>query len=68
MGEVLTTCGFCSCGCGVYVEPRDGRVTAVCPSTNHPVSTGRLCIKGWNGIPALLGADRLRTPLIRRRD
>ncbi|MCX6374848.1 MAG: molybdopterin-dependent oxidoreductase, partial [Armatimonadetes bacterium] len=62
------TCGFCSCGCGAYVEVRDGRVAAVCPSTNHPVSTRRLCIKGWNGIPALLGADRLRTPLIRRRD
>ncbi len=61
-----TTCGLCSCGCAVYVEPKHGRVSALSPSVNHPVSTGRLCIKGWNAIPALSGCDRLRTPLIRR--
>lgn len=61
-----TTCGFCSCGCALYVEPADGRVAALCPSANHPVSCGRLCIKGWNATPAVLGATRLRTPLVRK--
>lgn len=68
MREVLTTCGFCSCGCGAYVEAKEGRVSLLCPSANHPVSTGRLCMKGWHGIPSVLGADRLRTPLIRKGD
>ena len=68
MGEVLTTCGFWSCGCGFYVEPRNGRVAALFPSVKHPVSTGRLCFKGWNGTADLLGADRLKTPLIRKGD
>ena len=68
MSEVLTTCGFCSCGCGAYVEAKEGRVSLLCPSANHPVSTGRLCMKGWHGIPAVLGPDRLRTPLIRKGD
>ena len=68
MREVLTTCGFCSCGCGAYVQARNGRVSTVCPSVNHPVSTSRLCLKGWNGIPAVLGADRLLTPLVRKGD
>ena len=61
-----TICGFCSCGCALYVEPTDGRVTALCPSASHPVSTGRLCMKGWNLTGAIMGADRLRTPLVRR--
>ena len=60
-----TTCGFCSCGCALYVEPRYGGIGALCPSTTHPVSTGRLCIKGWNATPSLVRADRLRTPLVR---
>jgi len=68
MGIVLTTCGFCSCGCGAYVETRDGRVVALCPSANHPVANGKLCTKGWNGIPSVLSADRLRAPLIRKGD
>jgi len=61
-----TTCGFCSCGCALYVEPTKGRVAALCPSANHPVSAGRLCIKGWNATPALVNDQRLRTPLIRK--
>lgn len=61
-----TTCGFCSCGCALYVEPAEGRVVALCPSATHPVSTGRLCFKGWNATPAVLGAARLRTPLVRK--
>lgn len=68
MNQVLTTCGSCSCGCALYVEPMNGRVAGLCPSEKHPVSTGRLCIKGWNATPAVLGADRLRTPLIRKGD
>jgi formate dehydrogenase major subunit len=35
---------------------------------SHPVSAGKLCITGWNATPALFGADRLQTPLIRRTD
>lgn len=68
MNQVLTTCGSCSCGCALYVEPMNGRVAGLCPSEKHPVSTSRLCIKGWNATPAVLGADRLRTPLIRKGD
>jgi hypothetical protein len=31
----------------MYIEAAKGRVAAMCPSVNHPVSSGRLCIKGW---------------------
>ena len=50
----------------MYVEPDGDRVAALCPSANHPVSKGKLCIKGWNAAPAILGSQRLRTPLVRR--
>lgn len=64
--KVLTTCGLCGCGCGIYVQPEDGAVAAVVPSENHPVNQGRLCIRGWNGVPAVVGPERLQTPLMRR--
>lgn len=66
MIDFPTICGFCSCGCALYVEPTKGRINALCPSANHPVSTGRLCIKGWNATPALVNEQRLRTPLVRK--
>jgi len=68
MIDLPTTCGFCSCGCALYVEPVGNRIAALCPSTNHPVSTGRLCIKGWNATPSVTGENRLRTPLVRKGD
>ncbi len=61
-----TTCGFCSCGCAVYVEPAGSHVAGTCPSASHPVSTGRLCLKGWSAIPGIMGESRLRTPLVRK--
>lgn len=63
-----TICGFCSCGCAFYAEPQAGVITALCASETHPVSSGRLCIKGWNAVRSLIGSDRLRTPLIRREE
>lgn len=66
--KLPTTCGFCSCGCVLYIEPRKGRAMSLCPSANHPVSTARLCFKGWNATPSVLGSDRLQTPLIRKGD
>lgn len=68
MSQVLTTCGLCGCGCGVYVESTGGRLAGLCPSEFHPINAGRLCIKGWNAIPSLLGQDRLITPLVRKGD
>ena len=69
MNPVLTTCGFCSCGCALYIESAAAdRVAGLYPSANHPVSSGRLCMKGWNATPAVLGVDRLTRPLIRKRD
>lgn len=65
MIDVLTTCPFCGCGCGMYLQVEKGRVTGVTPSQRHPVSRGRLCARGWHSYEFIQHPDRLTKPLIR---
>jgi predicted molibdopterin-dependent oxidoreductase YjgC len=64
--NVLTTCVYCGAGCGLYLEVLDGQVVGILPAKNHPVSEGKLCIKGWNAHAFIHHRDRLTKPLIRR--
>lgn len=66
MHAVHTTCPFCSCGCGLYLQVDEGRLVGVMPSRRHPVSKGRLCARGWAAHEAALWGDRLTRPLLRR--
>ncbi len=64
--NTLTTCIYCGCGCGMYVETLDGHITGVWPAKTNAISQGRLCIKGWNVTSFVDHPDRLKTPLIRK--
>lgn len=64
--NILTTCVYCGAGCGLYLQVLDGELVGVLPAKEHPVSQGRLCIKGWNAASFVTHPDRLKTPLIRR--
>ncbi|NYT02506.1 MAG: formate dehydrogenase subunit alpha [Methanosarcinales archaeon] len=66
--KIHTTCVYCGCGCGLFLHVEDGQVVGVSPSPSHPMSRGRLCIKGWLAHEFLRHPDRLRTPLIREGD
>jgi formate dehydrogenase alpha subunit len=66
MKRVLTTCEFCGCGCNFYLGVEDGKVVAIYPSVSHPISQGRLCIKGWQGHEYIHSPERLTTPLIKK--
>jgi formate dehydrogenase alpha subunit len=66
MKDVLTTCAFCGCGCGLYLQIEKGSVTGVTPSQRHPVSRGRLCARGWHVYEFVHHPDRLKKPLIRK--
>mgnify|MGYP001106718789 CR=1 FL=1 len=68
MKRILTTCEFCGCGCNFYLGVEDNRVVAIYPSVSHPVSQGRLCIKGWQGHEYIHSSERLTTPLIKEKD
>ena len=63
--NVLTTCVYCGCGCGIYLQVLDNRVVGSLPAKGHPINEGKLCIKGWNAHDYIYHPDRLTTPLIR---
>ncbi len=65
MGFHLTTCPYCSCGCGLLLQEEDHRLIGTHPSTAHPISRGSLCVRGWNCTTAQSHPDRLTVPLIR---
>ena len=66
--NVLTTCVYCGAGCGLHLEVLDGEIVGVLPANEHPISHGKLCIKGWNAASFVYHPDRLKTPLIRHGD
>jgi formate dehydrogenase (coenzyme F420) alpha subunit len=59
-------CNFCGTGCGHLLQVDDGGVRGVFASPGHPVSRGRLCVRGWHIHELLATEDRISTPLIRR--
>ena len=65
MRSVLTTCGYCGCGCNMYYLEQDGGIVSVSPKADHPVSRGKLCIKGWTGHGFVRHPDRLTQPRLR---
>ncbi len=68
MAHPLTTCTFCGAGCGLHLETQGGRMVGVYPSRSHPASQGRLCVRGWHVHEISSAPDRLRRPLLRRRE
>ena len=68
MKKVLTTCGYCGCGCNFYLNVEDNEVVGVSPKNDHPVSKGKLCVKGWQGYSFVNHKDRLKQPLMREQD
>ncbi len=66
MPHVLTTCPYCGCGCGLYLQVEGRRLLGTTASAGHPVGQGRLCAKGWHAHELATSGTRLRTPLVRR--
>jgi nitrate reductase NapA len=61
-------CRFCGTGCGVMVGVKEGQVVATHGDTQAEVNRGLNCVKGYFLSKIMYGADRLTTPLMRRRD
>lgn len=57
-----TICSFCGCGCGLYFFPEG----FVVPAQNHPVSRGKLCLRGWSYADLQFTPKRLKSPLVLR--
>jgi predicted molibdopterin-dependent oxidoreductase YjgC len=43
----------------------DGKLVGTLPVKEHPISEGKLCIKGWNAHDFVYHHERLTVPLIR---
>jgi len=64
--SVLTTCTYCGCGCNMYLQIINDRITHTLPSKTSPVNEGKLCVKGWYIHEFVQHPNRLKKPLIRQ--
>jgi formate dehydrogenase major subunit len=62
----MTVCPYCATGCGMRLSLRDGRISEVSPDPAHPVSEGKLCLKGLYGFRHVADPGRLTMPLMKR--
>ncbi len=58
-------CGFCSVGCSLDVNMKDGVAVSLTPTKEYPVNLGMACPKGWEALAPLRAPDRATTPLLR---
>jgi formate dehydrogenase alpha subunit len=63
---VPTICPYCSCGCGIYLVVKDGKIIGQEPWKEHPINEGTNCPKGKNSYQFLYSEDRLKMPLVRK--
>jgi thiosulfate reductase/polysulfide reductase chain A len=65
---VPTFCDVCFWKCGAIAAVRDGRLWKVEGNPLDPLSRGRLCPRGSGGVGAHYDPDRLRAPLLRKKN
>ncbi|MFQ5924591.1 MAG: formate dehydrogenase subunit alpha [Dehalococcoidia bacterium] len=63
---VSTTCVYCGCGCGLYLEVLDDELVGTLPCKTHPINEGGLCVKGWSAHEFVTSEKRLRRPLVKK--
>jgi len=56
--EYATVCRECPAGCGMMALVRDGRTHKVEGNPDHPVSRGKLCLRGQTALQGLYNPDR----------
>jgi formate dehydrogenase major subunit len=65
MNYQVGVCNFCGTGCGQFLKTDGRKVLGVAPVIAHPVSKGKLCVRGWHANELLNTNERITTPLIR---
>jgi formate dehydrogenase alpha subunit len=64
--SIRTTCPYCGCGCGIYLNIREQEIVSVSAAPEYSVNNISLCVKGRYGYDFVNNPDRLTTPLIKR--
>ena len=65
--KIPTFCDICFWKCGAIAYVQDGRLWKIEGNPDDPLSRGRLCPRGTGGVGAHFDDDRLKAPLIRRK-
>ena len=61
-------CRYCGTGCGINVAVRNNRVVATHGDVHAEVNRGLNCVKGYFLSKVMYGADRLTSPMLRKRN
>lgn len=64
--HVRTTCPYCGVGCQIDLHVKGGKIVKAMGAHALP-NEGRLCVKGRFGMGFVQHADRLKTPLLRKK-
>jgi molybdopterin-containing oxidoreductase family iron-sulfur binding subunit len=59
-----TTCRQCPAGCGMLVRNREGRALKCEGLPAHPVSDGKLCVRGQASVQGAYHPERLKSPVV----
>jgi len=66
-GVVPSVCPYCSVGCAVNLEVKNGRVIRAIGHDDGPTNAGQLCVRGRFGVVDVVhNQNRLKAPLVRR--
>jgi formate dehydrogenase major subunit len=60
-----TACNFCSCGCGMVGQVRDGKLVNLEGDPEHAINQGALCSKGAAMFATHESDQRVKSPLYR---
>lgn len=63
--ETTTVCPYCSVGCGIIVQTKDGKVINTEGDPEHPTNEGTLCSKGGSLYQIINNPLRLTKPKYR---
>lgn len=66
--KIPTYCDICFWKCGAIAYVKDGKLWKVEGNPDDPLSNGRLCPRGTGGVGTHYDPDRLRAPLIRKKN
>lgn len=63
--EFTSACNFCSCGCGMVMHVRDGKLLNLEGDPDHVINEGALCSKGAGIAEAHWSNQRIKVPMYR---
>ena len=63
-----SVCAYCGVGCEIKVGTKEGKIVGIHPVIESPVSKGHLCVKGRYAWNYNYTEDRIKHPMIRRKD